>query len=73
MTAFDEIKAAFERAEKLIAWQSLEIKRLMLGLEMIRDQSYDRGYSAEDFAEAVLGGIEPIEGDHDSDLLDLPR
>ncbi len=36
-----------------------ENERLRDGLQRIKDQNYDAGYSAEDYADAVLTGHEP--------------
>ena len=36
-----------------------EVARLRDGLRRIQSQDYDAGYSAEDYADAVLSGHEP--------------
>lgn len=48
-------------AVELVTLHSLEIMRLRKGLTMLVKQEYDRGYTPEDFAQAVLDGDEPVE------------
>lgn len=53
-------EAAVVEAELLIRALATENERLRAGLHRLAAQDYDRGYSPEDYAQAVLDGHEPL-------------
>jgi hypothetical protein len=55
----ERLQAENHRIKKILGDVCLELDRYREGLSRLKKQDFDRGYSPEDYAEAVLSGDEP--------------
>lgn len=59
MVPAETIEMQAAEARDRIADKNAEIARLREGLRRIKELDYDAGYSADEYADAVLNGHEP--------------